>query len=338
MATTIAFFDITPKERVSFEHYFTGSKFKVLFFDEPIGKIPVYDYKSAEIISIYTTSHVDHTILAHTPKLKLITCRSTGYDNVDIKACQKHKITVCNVPGYGQTTVAEYAIMLMLMTVRKIPAVLKAVDEGHIDYNHLTGTTLHGKTLGIIGTGKIGLSVIDIAKAMGMHVVAYDPYPNEQASKDLGFSYIKLPDLFKGANIITLHAPLTPETKHIVDSKALKLMNEHSVLINTARGELVETQALIEALRTHQIAAAALDVIEGERTIDGEIESDLFRANKDILFEIAEIDILSKMNNVILSPHNAFNSNEALHIIRKTTAENIQTFIGGKPQNVINSA
>lgn len=168
-----------------------------------------------------------------------------------------------------------------------------------------------------------------------MHIVAYDPYPNKQAAADLGFSYVKLPELFKGANIVTLHAPLTPQTKHIVDSKALKLMSEHAILINTARGELVETPALIEALRTNQIAAAALDVIEGERTIDGDIENDLFRANKEILFEIAEIDILSKMNNVILSPHNAFNSNEALHIIRKTTAENINLFLAGKPQNVI---
>lgn len=130
MATTIAFFDITPKEKVSFEHYFTGSKFKVLFFDEPIGKIPAYEYKSAEVISIYTTSHVDQTILSHMPKLRLIACRSTGFDNVDVGVCNKHKVAVCNVPGYGQTTVAEYAIMLMLMTVRKIPAVLKAVDEG----------------------------------------------------------------------------------------------------------------------------------------------------------------------------------------------------------------
>lgn len=335
MPTTIAFFDVTPKEKVSFEHYFTGSKFKVLFFNEPIGKIAAYDYKSADIISVYTTSHIDSTILSHAPKLKLIACRSTGFDNIDIEACQKRKVAVCNVPGYGQTTVAEYTIMLMLMTVRKMPAVLKAVSEGHIDYNHLTGTTLHGKTLGVIGTGKIGLSVIKIAKSMGMHIVAYDPYPNEQAAKTIGFSYIKLQDLFKGADIITLHAPLTPDTRHIVDAKALKLMSEHSILINTARGELVETQALIEALRTHQIAAAALDVIEGERTIDGEIEHDLFRANREILFEIAEIDILSKMNNVILSPHNAFNSKEALYFIRKTTVENINAFLAGKPQNIV---
>lgn len=335
MATTIAFFDITPKEKVSFEHYFTGSKFKVLFFDEPIGKIPAYEYKSAEVISIYTTSHVDQTILSHMPKLRLIACRSTGFDNVDAKAAKKHNVTICNVPAYGQTTVAEYAIMLMLMMARKMPAVLSSVEDGQIEYKKLTGFTLHGKTLGVVGTGKIGQAVIATARAIGMHIIAFDPFPNIEAARKLGFSYVKLPELLAGADIVTLHAPLTPENKHLISKKQLEQMKQRAILINTARGELVDTVALIEALRSKHIAGAALDVIEGERTMDANTEHDLLRADEKVLFEIAEIDLLSKMNNVILSPHNAFNSAEALHIIRKTTAENITGFLAGKPQNVV---
>ena len=280
MATTIAFFDVTTKERESFEHYFTGSKYKLLLFNESAGKIPAYEYKDAEVVSVYTTSNIDNDFIAHSPKLKLITCRSTGFDNIDLKSANKHKVTVCNVPAYGQTTVAEYAILLMLMSVRKIPAVLKSVTEGQVDYKKLTGYTLHGKTLGIIGTGKIGQSVITIAKAMGMHIVAFDPYPNEDAATKLGFSYVKLPELLAGADLVSLHAPLTPKNKHMINKQALELMKNHAILINTARGELVDTEALIEALRNKQIAGAALDVIEGERTIDIESEHDLLRAER----------------------------------------------------------
>lgn len=335
MATTIAFFDVTTKEKESFEHYFNGSRFKLLLFEKTANEVAAYEYKDAEIISIYTTSHIDAKILTHTPKLKLITCRSTGYDNVNLKDASKYKVTVCNVPAYGQTTVAEYAIMLMLMSVRKMPAVLKSVDEGQVDYKRLTGYTLHGKTLGVVGTGKIGQSVIAVAKAMGMHVIGFDPFENAEAAKKLGFSYVKLPDLLAGADLVTLHAPLTKDNKHIINKRAFETMKDHAILINTARGELVDTAALIEALRNKQIAAAALDVIEGERTIDFNTEHDLLRADGKVMYEIAEIDMLSKMNNVILSPHNAFNSREALQIIRKTTAENINLFLDGKPQNVV---
>lgn len=335
MATVIAIFDITTKEKESFERYFTGSKFKVLMFEGTIAKTPIYEYKDAEIVSIYTTSQVNSEILAHMPKLRLIACRSTGFDNVDAKAAKKHNVTICNVPAYGQTTVAEYAIMLMLMMARKMPAVLSSVEDGQIEYKKLTGFTLHGKTLGVVGTGKIGQAVIAIAKAIGMHIIAFDPFPNIEAAKKLGFSYVKLPELLAGADIVTLHAPLTPENKHLISKKQLEQMKQRAILINTARGELVDTVALIEALRSKHIAGAALDVIEGERTMDANTEHDLLRADEKVLFEIAEIDLLSKMKNVILSPHNAFNSAEALHIIRKTTTENITGFLAGKPQNVV---
>ena len=335
MPITIAFFDATAKEKSSFEHYFTGSKYKLLIFGEPIQKVPLYEFKEAQIISVFTPSQVDATMLSHLPKLKYIAARSTGIDNIDSKACKKHGVAIGNVPGYGQTTVAEYAIMLMLMLARKMPAVQDSIRAGHIPYKKLTGFTLHGKTLGVLGTGKIGMSVVAIAKAMGMHVIAHDPFPNHELAEKYSFSYVPAHELFKGADVITLHTPLTPRTKHIINEKSLNLMKESAILVNTARGELVETSALIRALQSKKIAGVALDVVEGERTLDVDIESELFLGNNKVSYEIAEVDILSKMNNVILSPHNAFNSNEALQFIRKTTALNIQGFLEGKLKNNI---
>lgn len=335
MPTTIAFFDTTSKERSSFEHYFTGSKFKLLIFDKPAHEVPIYEYKEAEIVSVFTPSHLDASIISHLPKLKYIAARSTGIDNIDSKACKKQGVAIGNVPGYGQTTVAEYATLLMLMLARKMPAVQEAVKSGHIPYKKLTGFTLHGKTLGVVGTGKIGMSVVAIAKAMGMHVIAHDPYPNNDLAKQFGFSYVQIHDLFRGADIVTLHTPLTPQTKHIINEKSLNLMPDHALIVNTARGELIDTTALIRALQSKKIAGVALDVIEGERTLDVDIESELFLGNTKVAYEIAEVDILSKMSNVILSPHNAFNSNEALQFIRKTTALNIQAFLRGELVNNI---
>lgn len=335
MATTIAFFDTTTSERISFERYFTGPKYKLHIFDKTIAEVPLYEYKDADIVSVFTASNVDGAIIASLPRLKFIAVRATGTNNIDVKACQEHRVAISNVPAYGQTTVAEYAIMLMLMMARKMPAVLDSVQAGQIDYRKLIGFTLEGKTIGIIGTGKIGMAVALIAKAMGMHIVAYDPYPNEAMEDKIGFSYVSLVDLLKGADIVSLHAPLMPATKYIINKKSLGLMKDSAILINTSRGELVKTIDLIEALKNKLIAGAALDVIEGERTLDVDIETELLLGNQKASFEMAELDILTKMNNVIISPHNAFNSHEALHIIRKTTAQNIHGFLAGNPQNLI---
>lgn len=336
MVTRIAFFDVTPKERLSFERYFSGKQFELMLFSEPIQKVPLYDYKEASIISVFTTSKVDKEIISHLPKLKFVCCRSTGVDNVEVKYAHKKGVAISNVPGYGQTTVAEYAFMLMLALVRKLPASLNAVKDGQINHQRLTGFTLHGRVLGVVGSGKIGMAVIKLAKAFGMHVIAFDPFPNKAAEKELGFSYLPLPQLLRSADIVSLHAPLTKDNFHLINAKALSLMKEEALLINTARGELVDTPALIDALKNNQLAGAALDVVEGETMYDVDIEMELLRNNpKQAQNLIAELDVLSKLGNVILTPHNAFNSREALSFIRKTTALNIQGFLAGKPQNIV---
>jgi len=335
VATTIAFFETTEKEKVSFERYFHGSKYKVLIFHKPITEIPYYEYKEAEIISVFNSSKIDDSVISHLPKLKMIAVRATGYDNVDLKVCKRREVAVANVPGYGKTTVAEYAIMLMLMLNHKMPMVNESVKTGDINYKKLTGNVVFGKTLGIIGAGRVGTSVARIARALGMHVIAYDPYPNEDAANEIGYSYAKLNEVLKGADIVTIHATLNPSSHHMINKSTLKMMKDSATLINTARGAIVNTFDLVEALKSKDISGAALDCIEGEQTLDLDIETELLLGNKSSFYDLAEVDILSKMKNVILSPHNAFNSNESLYILRKTTAQNIYGFMNGNPQNLV---
>ncbi len=335
MSTTIAFFETTEKEKLSFERYFHGSKYKLLVFDEKIENIPAYNYKEAEIISVFNSSKIDGSVLSKLPKLKFIAVRATGYDNISLRECKKRSIAVSNVPGYGKTTVAEYAIMLILMLYHRMPAVNEAVSKGNVNYKKLTGKVLSGDTLGVIGAGRVGTAVARIATALGMHVVAYDPHPNYEAAEKIGFSYVSLNELLKGADVISIHATLNPTSKHMINKSTLEMMKDSAVLINTARGPIVNTFDLVEALKNNVIAGAGLDCIEGEGTIDVDIESELVLKNKDKLYELAEVDILSKMNNVILSPHNAFNSAESLATLRKVTTQNIYGFIKKQPQNLI---
>jgi len=335
MATTIAFFETTEKEKLSFERYFHGAKYKLLVFDEKIENVPAYSYKEAEIISVFNSSKIDGSVLSKLPKLKFIAVRATGYDNVSLRECKKRSIAVSNVPGYGKTTVAEYAIMLILMLYHRMPAVNEAVNKGSVNYRKLTGKVLSGDTLGVIGAGRVGAAVARIATALGMHVVAYDPHPNHEAAEKIGFSYVSLNELLKGSDVVSIHATLNPTSKHMINKSTLEMMKDSAVLINTARGPIVNTFDLVEALKNNVIAGAGLDCIEGEGTIDVDIESELVLKSKDKLYELAEVDILSKMNNVILSPHNAFNSIESLATLRKVTAQNIYGFIKKQPQNLI---
>ncbi len=335
MPKIIAFFEVSAKEKVSFERYFHGPKFKLLIFDKSIAEIPAYEYKDAEIISVFNTSRIDAPVISNMPKLKFIAARATGYDNIDLKACRNRGIALSNVPGYGKTTVAEYAMMLILMLYHRMPAVMESVETGRVNYKKLTGDVLSGKTLGIIGAGRVGTSVAKIATAIGMHVIAYDPYPNEEASQKIGFSYVSLNELLKGADVLTIHATLNPTSKHMINKSTLEMMKDNAILINTARGPIVNTADLVDALRNNLIGGAGLDCIEGEGTIDIDTEAELLFKGEDNLYNLAEVDILSKMNNVILSPHNAFNSNESLTILRKTTAQNIHCFLSGNPQNLV---
>lgn len=297
--------------------------------------LPVQD--DFEIISIFVDSRIDEEVLTHLPKLKFLTTRSTGYDHIDLVACKKRKITIAYVPGYGDNTVAEFTFGLILNLTRKIYQAIDQIKEiTSFSLKSLRGIDLKEKTIGVIGTGRIGKEVIKIANGFGMKVVAYDPFPNPELAKTMGFKYVTLEDLLKDSHIITIHCPYCKETKHLIHKGNINLIKRGAYLINTARGGIVETGALIQALQNGILAGAGLDVLEEEGETKDEIH--FLRASSlktEELKTLLQNHILMRMPNVLITPHNAFNSQEALERILDTTIKNIKGFIKGKPVNTI---
>jgi D-lactate dehydrogenase len=288
-----------------------------------------------EILAAFVETPITAEILNTLPNLKLIASMSTGYDHIDLEATAKRGITVCNVPTYGDVTVAEHTMALILALTRKLFSSIKRVKEGKYDFHGLRGMDLEHKTLGVIGTGKIGRQLIKRAKAFDMNVVAYDAFPNTAAAQELGFSYIELPKLLEQSDIISLHAPLLPSTEHLINKDNIKHIKKGAYLINTARGALVDPEALIMALQEGILAGAGLDVLEGEHLIQNEEHL----ISGDVSPQDLRLSLLNKMiienQNVIITPHNAFNSNEAIQRIIDTTLTNIKRFCTGKPENIV---
>ncbi len=295
--------------------------------------------KDADIISIFIGSQINANILQNFPNLKLITTRSTGFDHIDLEACKEKNILVANVPTYGANTVAEHTFALILDLSRKIyQSYQRLRQEGSFSLEGLRGFDLKGKTLGVIGTGSIGRHVVRIAKGLEMNILAYDPYPDSAFAEKMHFSYKQnLDDLLSASDIITLHAPLNDHTYHLINADNIYKIKKGAYLINTARGALIDTDSLVKALKEKHLAGAALDVLEEEGAIKEELE--LLTSGKVESHNIKTLlqnHILIDMPNVIITPHNAFNSQEALQRILNTTIENIKGFIAGNPQNIVN--
>jgi D-lactate dehydrogenase len=282
----------------------------------------------AEVVSVFVTSNVTRQVIESMPKLRLIACRSTGFNNIDFDAVKEKGITVVNVPTYGESTVAEYAFTLLLALQRKLPEVLAAENQ-QFSPQDLNGHDLDGKTLGVVGTGHIGQKSIKIGNGFSMKVIAYDAFPKSDMQNSLGFEYVELDELLERADVVTLHTPYLSTTHHIMNSERLNKMKTGSILVNTARGELVDTKALVEVLESGKLAGAALDVVEGEALLNHHEETALLRSEilpEEVLRHSVEISVLKKMPNVIVSPHNAFNTVEAIQRINNTTAKNISDF------------
>lgn len=295
---------------------------------------------SAEVISIFVTSHVTREIIEGLPNLRLIACRSTGFDNVDLEAANQRGVMVVNVPTYGENTVAEYAFAMLLALKRKLPEIMAAVHRS-VPPADLRGNDLEGKTLGIIGTGHIGLKAAKIAGGFGMKVLAYDVFTKPELQAEYGFKYVELDELLQKADVVSLHVPYLPSTHHLMNQERLGKMKPGAILINTARGELVDTKALIEALDDGQLGGAALDVLEGEAMLNIHEETALLRGHslpEDALRHSVEISVLEQMPGVIISPHNAYNTVEAIKRINDTTSKNIISFLGGKIENEVKPA
>jgi D-lactate dehydrogenase len=285
---------------------------------------------------VFVYSKVTAEVLEKLPKLQAIFTMSTGYDHIDLEACKARGITVHSVPFYGENTVAEHTFALILALSRQlIPSVERAKT---FDFNPdgLAGFDLRGKTLGIIGMGRIGSFVAKMAKGFNMNILAYDAYPKNEMAKEIGFEYISLEELLSNADIVSLHTAYRPETHHIINRKTIRLMKKGSYLINTARGGLIETSALIMGLEEGILAGAGLDVLEEECFIKEEKEllSQAFLKTCD-LQTVVQDHLLIQDHRVIVTPHNAFNSKEAILRILETTVENIQAQLKSEMLNVV---
>lgn len=333
----IAIFEVPEKEQIIFTNSLAG--FEVSFFEEKLKEENVFLVKDVEIVSVFVNSVVDKNIIDALPNLKFIATRSTGYDHVDKEYCKTKNILVSNVPAYGSKTVAEFAFALLLSLSRKIfDATRQLKEEGEFSIFSLQGFDLNEKTIGVIGTGKIGKNAIKIAKGFSMNVLAYDLYPDLNFAKENNFEYKSLEEIISQSDIITLHAPYSKDNHHLINKEHISKMKKGMYLINTARGELIDTDALIWGLEEGIIGGAGLDVLEGERELKEEIEilSSESKRNKVMDYKtLLEDRVLIDMPNVIVTPHIAFYAKEAENEIIKTTVENIKNFTSNTPQNLV---
>lgn len=331
----ITFFEENNVEETEIRKALKGNKLK--FSNEPLSKSNFKIAKDSEVVVIFINSTVDKAILKLLPKLKLIVTRSTGFDHIDLKECKKKKILVSNIPTYGENTVAEHAFALLLDLSRNIHKSFMRISENNFSIEGLKGFDLRGKTIGVVGVGNIGEHVIRIAKGFEMNVLAFDMKKSLKLQRKLKFKYVSLENLLKNSDIVTLHVPLNKKTKHLINKKTIKLMKPNSILINTSRGEIVDTDSLFLALEKEKIRGAGLDVIEGEKMIKEEKEL-LHLSNEHHYKKLKEaIDCYTILHNekVIFTPHIAFYSSEALQRIRETTIENIKSFIENNPKNLV---
>lgn len=302
---------------------------------EPLDESNAENAADADIVSTFIYSRLDKAILDKLKNVKLIVTRSTGFDHIDLNECARRNITVCNVPRYGENTVAEHAFALILALSRNLKTSIIKTNQLKFDLAGLRGFDLKGKTLGVVGAGAIGLHSIRMGRGFGMNVVAYDAFPQKILAEVLGFEYVSIEKLLQVSDVITLHVPLIESTYHMINMDTIKLIKRGAILVNTARGGIVDTEALAKALDDGILAGAGLDVLEGEETIKEEAQLLVDTLPVEKLRAIVRSYALLHRDNVIITPHVAFYSVEAEQRIIETTIENIECFLSGKPQNVV---
>jgi len=312
-----------------------------------------------EIVSVFIHSKIDAEFLAAHPSLRLVVTRSTTYDHVDLNACSRCGVTVCNVgSSYGDHTVPEHIFALILALCRKLRPAMEVAAGRNFSYEALRGIELNGKTLGVVGTGRIGRQVLRLAKAFGMETIGTDSRPDREAAACIGFRYVTFARMLQLADVVSINVPLTRSTYHLFNRETFAKCRRGMILINTARGPTIDSAALIEALDAGIIAGAGLDVLEDERVMRkkaAHILTDQILAhlresfapvepigNKSMriseLGRIVHNSTLLNHPNVIVTPHIAFNSYEAVERINRTTVDNINSFIRGDPRNLIGPA
>ncbi len=332
--SVICFFEVAPGERATLKK-FKPKGFTVRLYAERLEEAETSAYRDADIVSVFIYSHIGADTLKKSPRLKLIATRSTGFDHIDVDACRKRGVLIANVPFYGENTVAEHTFALMLALSRKVHQAYFRTIRGDFSFEGLQGFDLKDKTLGIIGTGHIGLHAIRIAKGFGMNVIAYDVVRNNFMAETLGFRYVSFEELLGTSDIISLHAPYRKETHHMINKNNIGKIKKGALLINTARGALVETEALALALDKGILVGAGLDVLEGEELIKEERQILSKNYSIENLKTQLQNHILLNRENVVITPHIAFNSKEAFMRILETSINNINSYLAGRPENVV---
>jgi D-lactate dehydrogenase len=330
----IAIFEVEPWEGDAFSTL--RGEHELVLVREPLRQANAERHADAECISTFIYSELGSDVLQYFSQLKLIATRSTGVDHIDTAYCRQQGVAVCNVPSYGEHTVAEHVFGLLLTISHRLTEAIDRTRKGDFSQQGLQGFDLRGKTLGVIGTGAIGRCVIEIAKGFRMQVVAYDLKPDETFASHMGFRYASLDDVLSTADVLTLHVPATRATHHLLSGEQFARMKDGMVLINTARGSLVDVRALVQALAEGKVAAAGLDVLPDEPVIreEAELLRSLFREQHDLQTLLAN-HILLRLRHVYVTPHSAFNTREAVGRIITTTVDNIRAFAHGEPRNLV---
>jgi D-lactate dehydrogenase len=323
----VAWFDAEEWEKEFLEDRKPG--FDIDFYEESLNENNKDKASGYDVVTVFVDSEVSEEVIESFDG-RMIACRSPGYDHVATEYASRQGVAVCNVPEYGDSTVAEHTFGLILALNRKIFSAIKRVEKGSFDHEGLRGHDLKGKKLGVIGTGSIGKRVIEMANGFDMDVIASDPYPDKQAANQKGFMYVSREDLLEQADIVTLHCPLTDETEHMLSKMEFELM-EDTVLINTARGKLIDTEAMIEGLENGSVRFAGLDVLEEEAYIEDDIEQLSKLEDRADIETVLEDHVLMERDDVLITPHNGFNSEEAMRRIEERTIENIE-----KGRNIVN--
>ena len=317
----VAFFDTKPYDIPGFDHYAAESDLEIKYFETRLNEDTVSLAQGYDAVCVFVNDTVSATVVDKLCEkgVKVLALRCAGFNNVDIRACQG-RLPVYRVPAYSPYAVAEHAMALLLTINRRTHKAYIRTRDFNFSLQGLAGFDLHGKTVGIIGTGKIGRVFADICKGFGMNILAYDKFP----VKDSGLHYVELPELFEKSDIISLHCPLTEETRHIIDAESIARMKKGVTIINTSRGALVNTEDLINGIKDKKVGAACLDVYEEE--------GDFFY--EDFSGHIVQDDKLVRliaMPNVIVTSHQAFLTQEALDSIAHTTVDNLTRFFQGNP-------
>jgi D-lactate dehydrogenase len=334
-APTLLFVELEPWEQEQLQAL-CPRKCRVIAREQRLASVPDDDIgPDVTVFSPFIHSNVSAEQLGRMPNLKLIATRSTGFDHIDMDECGRRGIVVANVPHYGEDTVAEHAFGMLLALTRKIHRCYERTSRGDFSIEGLRGTDLAGKTFGCLGVGNIGSRAMRIAGGFGMSRLAYDVRQDPLLAGRYGFRYVDFDPLLGEADVLSVHLPLTDDTRHLLSRDAFGKMKRGAILINTARGGIVDTAALIEALRSGHLGGAALDVLEAESAVAEEAELLSSRYDIDTLRQVVQSNALLRMRNVIITPHNAFNSFEACRRIIETTFDNIHAWLSGEPINIV---